>query len=541
MSGIHVSTCLTVKYYIIMDTSFYFYILQFICMSSVHLQDLQVFLHVFWHFSGSVRKEKPSIVAKTNKSKSSCCVPQCTVAGYVVEELEKITFHKLPIEDKKRLKQWIHNIRREPGPNFNISKHTKICSRHFLPTDFITGATRRQLKVTAIPTRFPFMTAKVERRHVLRPDVPSASKANEDTSPQLNSERNETSEEKILRLEAELNLQKEAAALFQRERDHMKDIVRRATTPKCHFSINDIKSNPKQMAFYTGFSSHEEFQLCFMLLDVGENCKNMIYIDNQHNVSRSTRSKKLTPEDEFFITMVRLRVGLFVQDMSLRFGISSSSITRIFLSWINYIYLKLGNLQILPSHEEVHHYMPDSMRQKYPNTEWIIDAFEIQSERPSSLVLQSKSYSTYKSRNTLKGLLACTPSGQIGFISQLYTGNISDRELTIRSGFLKIPHTRGAMWLADRGFLIQDLAEPLGVTVNIPAFKQDATKKLSAAGTHHTQQIASERIHVERAINKVKNFHIFDKAIPLSSYGSVNQVWTVCALLTLFQNPIISA
>lgn len=40
-----------------------------------------------------------------------------------------------------------------------------------------------------------------------------------------------------------------------------------------------------------------------------------------------------------------------------------------------------------------------------------------------------------------------------------------------------------------------------------------------------TQQIAAERIHVERAINKYKNFHLFDQVIPLSLAGSINQLY----------------
>ena len=50
-----------------------------------------------------------------------------------------------------------------------------------------------------------------------------------------------------------------------------------------------------------------------------------------------------------------------------------------------------------------------------------------------------------------------------------------------------------------------------------------------------TQQIAAKSIHVERAINNIKNFHIFDQIIPLSLVGSINQIWTVCGLLALFQ------
>ena len=137
--------------------------------------------------------------------------------------------------------------------------------------------------------------------------------------------------------------------------------------------------------------------------------------------------------------------------------------------------------------------MPEVIREKFPDLGWIIDAFEMQCQRPSSLTLQSQSYSNYKSRNTVKGLVACTPSGQLGFISQLYTGNISDRELVLRSGFLQMPHNRGAVWLVDKGFQIQDLAEPLGVKVNMPAFV-GKRKQMNADEVFRTQVIANVRI-----------------------------------------------
>ena len=203
------------------------------------------------------------------------------------------------------------------------------------------------------------------------------------------------------------------------------------------------------------------------------------------------------------------------------------------------MYLKLGRLNIWPSQEIIRATMPEQVKEKYPNLEWIIDAFEIQSEKPSSLVLQSESYSSYKSRNTVKGLVACIPAGHIGFVSQLYTGIVHDRELTETSGFLQQNHNAGAMWMVDKGFLIEDLCAPLGVKLNMPAFVGQ-NSQMTGEETIHTQEIANERIHIERAINKIKNFHIFDRPIALSMWGSINQMWTVCALLTLFQNPIIS-
>ena len=63
---------------------------------------------------------------------------------------------------------------------------------------------------------------------------------------------------------------------------------------------------------------------------------------------------------------------------------------------------------------------------------------------------------------------------------------------------------------------------------------------MPAEDADKTQNIASLRIHVERAINKIKNFHIWDGVLPLSLFGIVNQMWTVCAFLCNVQEPIIA-
>ena len=196
---------------------------------------------------------------------------------------------------------------------------------------------------------------------------------------------------------------------------------------------------------------------------------------------------------EVFLTLVRLRLGLLELDLAHRFSISTSTVQRICVSWINFMYLRLESINIWPTERAIQDTMPEVIREKFPDLEWIIDAFEMQCQRPSSLTLQSQSYSNYKSRNTVKGLVACTPSGQLGFISQLYTGNIWDRELVLRSGFLQMPHNRGAVWLVDKGFQIQDLAEPLGVKVNMPAFV-GKRKQMNADEVFRTQVIANVRI-----------------------------------------------
>ena len=58
---------------------------------------------------------------------------------------------------------------------------------------------------------------------------------------------------------------------------------------------------------------------------------------------------------------------------------------------------------------------------------------ELCTEIRSCLALQSQLYSSYKSRTTLKDLIGISPNGSIYFVSELWSGPISDRELVIKS------------------------------------------------------------------------------------------------------------
>jgi hypothetical protein len=54
-------------------------------------------------------------------------------------------------------------------------------------------------------------------------------------------------------------------------------------------------------------------------------------------------------------------------------------------------------LHIWPSREKILEHMPQDFRILYSNTRVIIDCTEIFTEKPSSLALSSKTFSSYKS------------------------------------------------------------------------------------------------------------------------------------------------
>lgn len=241
--------------------------------------------------------------------------------------------------------------------------------------------------------------------------------------------------------------------------------------------------------------------------------------------------------DEMFMFLVRLKLGLFEQDLAHRFQIHLSTVSRKLNTWSNYLYFLLGTQMIWPTREDVDIHMPDGFKELYPSTRVILDCTEIFVQTPSSLLLQSQLYSSYKSSTTLKGLIGITPHGAVSFVSSLYSGSISDKEITRCSGILDLLE-EGDSVMADKGFDIEPLLNAKNVELNIPPFLEDQTQ-FSEADVLKTKSIASLRIHVERAIRRIKEYHFFDSDVPLTTLGSITQIYTVACLLTNFQGPLI--
>ena len=170
------------------------------------------------------------------------------------------------------------------------------------------------------------------------------------------------------------------------------------------------------------------------------------------------------------------------------------------------MYHTFKSIEVFPSWHIVKKYMPAIFKKDYPNTRIIIDATEFRLERPSSLLSQSCTFSTYKNTNTVKVLIGITPSGAISFVSPCYEGSISDRRLVEASGLLEKLEP-GDEVMADKGFQIQDILAPLGVRLNTPPFLA-SNSQMSVDDVTMTRKIARLRIHVERAIGRVKEFHI---------------------------------
>ena len=322
--------------------------------------------------------------------------------------------------------------------------------------------------------------------------------------------------------------------MLESENAQLKTMVQeRSRTP---FSIQCIEADDKLIKLYTGFSTYSIFFSFYKFL--GPSVEELTYWGMKENTGKRHRQSKLTPINQLLLVLMKLRLNLRNKDLAVRFCVGESTVSRYIITWVCFLYQHMKEIMWMPDSEQVFATLPPSFRDKYPSTFAIIDGSELFLQTPSDLFMQSSTWSSYKHHNTAKFLIGCTPNGCICFISPLYVGSISDVELTRVSGLIdQLKGRDGISIMADRGFTIKDQLSSIGVKLNIPPFMEGRTH-LPANEVKKGRQIASLRIHVERAIGRVKQFGILKGTFSLSMIRLLNQIVCVCAWLTNF-HPVL--
>ena len=426
---------------------------------------------IFWFIFVAESSQSKSAINFAQPIKSAkqlwkghyCCVPQCNNSAGMnkyQDASSKISFHNLPDVKSRRGKEWIQKIRCDPSSDFVITKRTKICSDHFVSTDFVLNSKRRQLKPNAVPSRFSW-TKGFERKSLTSQKALQVVTADESVkqstisqSINVNTEEAETeffhasteqTETELVCASTEIIEERDEQTLIanlQNEIFHLKDQLAETEKrlSKSLFRLENIKDNTKLVKFYTGFADYETLMAFYEVVLESDALVMRQWSGRRSGCDyddvKARPPYKLSLKEQFFLTLVRLRVGLPELDVANRFGVSQATVSRITNTWVNLMYHNLKSIEKFPSWHIVKKYMPESFKKEYPNTRIIIDATEFAVERPSSLLSQACTFSSYKNKNTVKVLIGVTPSGAISFVSEAYEGSISDRKLVEASGLL---------------------------------------------------------------------------------------------------------
>ena len=507
----------------------------------------------------------------------NCCVPGCTNSFRNSPELQ---FYRIPKDE--RLRKTYKIILKNETLRLD-SRVTRICSSHF------EGGTK--LSRSHLPTIFPWTKQPSQRRVLKRlspqkkntqvkkqrkapsctnpshdnlQQQPTIEEACDQNGPQAVSTQTDlTVEELCLITDREKNLQTQVknlqtevnelkCALLNLNKEHemvkednaklkLKVSQLQSKINKPRFDIEKYKDNPEDIIFYTGLPDYDALMLVYNI--VKDSAKNINYDTDKTSVvvegqRKIGRPRVLSTFEEFILTLMRIRLGLFEKDLSHRFSVAPMTVSRVTKAWCRFLRCEFEPLIRIPTAKEINLYMPAVFKHFYPNLTVIVDCTEIELEKPSSLDAQSACYSSYKSKTTAKALLGITPSGALCFVSQFFPGSISDKEITMQSGFLNNLRP-GDQVMADKGFNCQDELASVGASLVTPAFLK-GSHQFSKSDTEYNKKVASLRIHVERLMERIKNWHIFDHRIPVVLSPIASDILIVVCALSNFHPPLIN-
>ncbi|CAG2189626.1 unnamed protein product [Mytilus edulis] len=473
----------------------------------------------------------------------NCVVFQCSNRQSTSDKENRCSFFRFPKDVRKR-KAWVIAVNRADwAPN----EYSRICSAHFVdgwhsddPSDINYRPTLFSYKEKDLSVSELDRNVRLASRNLLQTVKEQKLKVQETETACLTSSVMMHSSYATAGPDVEMEELQEPPVYNQLDKS-LSDTSMLLTSNVGSQCDTDplLKDNDQKTRFYTGLPKFVVFMWLFNYLK--PKAERMQYWTGSETYQKQDRQRASTNcidlIDQFFAVLMRLRLGLFVRDIAERFKISESTFSKYFSSWLLLLYEELKVINPFPSREIVDRTMPDAFKTRYPKTRVIIDCTEIFLQRSASLVNQSLTYSNYKNHNTVKFLIGITPSGVISFVSEGWSGRVSDRQITLESGILDLLDENDSV-MADKGFTIKDLLEKKNCTLNMPPFK-GISAQFTTEQVFETQEIAKLRIHVERSIGRVKNFHIFDGVMPLSIAPQSTQIFKVCCWLTNFDEPLV--
>lgn len=305
--------------------------------------------------------------------------------------------------------------------------------------------------------------------------------------------------------------------------------------------LENVKGNDDKFKFYTNLPNYQIFKALVDYLKTRTKPSGLVYWRGQETSTTSSQrarggpDRKFEFEEEFFITLVKLKTGNFNEDLAHTFDTSPATISRIFTTWINFLSKELKVLfeMQVNSDEKAECFT------SFDDLKVIIDCTELMVQRASNLDARKKTFSNYKHHDTVKFMVGLSPNLAVNYVSQAWGGRASDKHITLESETFVNGLFRGESVMADRGFNVTNDMKKKGVKLLIPEFKGRDRPQITRQEAERSEYISKARIHVERIIQRIKTFYFLERVVRLNMLDIIEQIFTVCAYLTNFQMPII--
>lgn len=405
-----------------------------------------------------------------------------------------------------------------------------------------TPCLQRKLKKTAVPSQFswtkPSSSTANERK--ARYEKWSSSKnhttvlvhkSNNESDIKINDIHDDAVAEVVEIPEANelTNDQWEMDAInIQSDQPHLTTVCTQTEMlSRAKYDIDDFITDDAGIHFFTGLENYLKFKFVLNTLGPAAYCLNYIY----HNVGN------ISVENQFFLVLMKLRRATTNFELSRIFSISESTVSNIFLTWINFMNVQWKELDLWPPQELVRYFAPSGFKQTFPSTRVIIDGTEVPVKRPKNPKSQQATFSVCKNKNTVKVIVGATPGGLVSYVSPAYAGSTSDRQIIERSSLMKDCDSKDSI-MADKGFNVQDLFAPYDVAINIPTFFKNMNR-MSGRMVMKDRKISSKRVHIERIIGLAKTFKILTQPMSATVTKMASEVIFIVFMLCNFRKNIV--
>ena len=133
---------------------------------------------------------------------------------------------------------------------------------------------------------------------------------------------------------------------------------------------------------------------------------------------------------------------------------------RIFIAWTMFLSTILYSLDLRPANGYLLKMMPEIfIKTGHGLTDLAVDCTEFKCQQVSNYDLNSLTFSDYKNATTGKTLIGITPHGSGITFSDIYPGKISNIEITIETGAIK---------LVDPEYELMSVQKKVSITTGLP-------------------------------------------------------------------------
>lgn len=466
-----------------------------------------------------------------------CSVPQCRT--YAAEP--GVSFHHYP-RGKKMRETWL--VKLKMGKD--ASAHSRVCSKHFRDEDFVYAAAakmfgwkKRGLAPEAVPSlNLPVRPLDRPRRPERRPnraqnseDRPLAlvfPKNPLDVLPTDEAQPSTSSGDPVDH--ADLNFVEDGnegvpADVIAVYKEIGVQVDTSSSQRSQPLSISKLQDG-KDLNVLTGIPC---FQLFYNITD--------LYTESR--VLARAKSFCISNEDAVLMSLMRLRHNMSFSVLAVLFGVHRTTASDIFKSTVVVLAEILRKAVYWPSKEAVVDNLTVHFKE-YTNVRAVLDCTEVPLQRPKDLESQLLIYSWYKGTYTAKVLICETPGGHISYVSEAYGGRASDSFITKESKIMEkfLPSIDSVM--VDKGFLIDQLCLDYHVEMVRPPFLRKS-KQLSKRDAERNQSIAAARVHVERAIQRMKQYKILTGNLGVELFPYIDNILHVIAGIVNLSKPIFTS